>query len=289
MKVTQQLHFLYFLIFFVSLPSQASSPVWKVSKGDNYLYLGATIHMLGQNDYPLPDAFDKAYKDSSRLVFEADFQKLQSPEYSKFFMKKLMYPGNKTIKSVLDENTFKALDNYFVSRGLTLEKMLKFKPGVLSMMMTVFELQRLNIAGVGVDEFYLKQGISDGKKLSYLESVDEQLSFIGNMGSDNANEFISYTLNDMDEIADKMAAIKHAWRKGDNTKLKEVALNGWEKDFPEIYSIIMVKRNHKWIPKIESMLKTKEIEFVLFGALHMVGDNGVLDLLRNRGYTIQKQ
>lgn len=289
MSIKQLVYILSFVFCFFSLSSQASSPVWKVSKGKDYLYLGATIHMLGKQDYPLPPAFDIAYKDSSRLVFEADLKKLQSPEFSKIFMENLLYPGNKTIKDVLDITTFNALDNHFVSRGLPLEQMLKFKPGMLSMMMTVFELKRLNIAGMGVDEFYINKGLSEGKKFAYLEKIEDQLSFLADMGKTNENEFILYTLRDLEKISGQMTGIKEAWRTGDNSKLEKAALTGWEKEFPEIYNTLLLERNNKWIPKIESMLKTKEVEFIMFGALHMVGDDGVLAQLRKRGYTVHKQ
>lgn len=289
MNIKKTIYLLSFIVITFGVTAHASSPAWKVSKGNHHLYLGGTIHLLGKTDYPLPSAFDKAYKDSSRLVFETDMKKFQSPEFQKIFMDKLMYPGQRTIKDVLNTKTYTALEKHFTARGLPLDQMLKFKPGMLVMMLTVFEMQRLNIAGIGVDEFYIQKGLKDGKKFGYLEEVEEQLAFMLEMGKDNENELIAYTLRDMDKLSEQMASMKNAWRKGDNLKLKEVALTPWEKDFPDLYNTLLVKRNNKWIPKIESMLKTKEVEFVLFGALHMVGDDGVLAQLKAHGYTIQKQ
>ena len=288
MKIKKVIYLLSFIISTFSVSAHASSPVWKVSKGNHHLYLGGTIHLLGKADYPLPMAFDKAYQDSSRLVFEADLHKLQSPEYQKIFMEKLMYSGNESIKDVLNDKTFTALEKHFSERGLPLEQILKFKPGMLVMMLTVFELQRLNIAGMGVDDFYIQKGLTEGKQFAYLEEVEEQLSFIEKMGQGNANEMITYTLRDIGQLAEQMAAMKTAWREGDNVKFKDVALTPWKQDFPELYHTLLVKRNNKWILKIESMLKTKEVEFILFGALHLVGDDGVLAQLKARGYTIQK-
>lgn len=267
---------------------QADSPVWKVSKGDNHLYLGGTIHLLGENDYPLPPAFDKAYRDSSTLVFEADIQKFQSPEYQKIFMQKITYPADRSIKDVLSEKTLAALKKYMTDRDVAFEPILRFKPGMLVMMLTVIEMKQLNIAGIGVDQFYINKGLKDAKKFAFLEDVDEQLSFIVNMGKDNPDELIEYTLRDVNQLAQQIVAIKRAWRTGDNVELKKVALTDWKAGFPELYNTMMAKRNNKWIPKIEKMLQTKEIEFVMFGALHMVGDDGVLKLLKERGYTIQK-
>jgi uncharacterized protein YbaP (TraB family) len=280
--------FLGAIFFSFALTAQADSPVWKVSKGNNHLYLGGTIHLLGKNDYPLPAAFDKAYQESSRLVFEADIQKFQSPEYQKIFMQKITYPGDRSIKDVLSKKTLVALEKFMTDRDMAFEPMLRFKPGMLVMMLTVIEMKRLNIAGIGVDQFYINKGLKDAREFSFLEDIDEQLSFIVDMGKNNPDELIEYTLRDINQLAQQLAAIKNAWKAGDNDELKKVALTPWKAGFPELYNTMLVKRNNKWLPKIEEMLQTKEIEFVMFGALHMVGDDGVLKLLKDRGYTIQK-
>ena len=279
---------LSFIVIGFTTTVNAESSVWKVSKGNNHLYLGGTIHLLGKNDYPLPSEFDKAYRDSSKLVFEADIQKFQSPEYQKVFMQKITYPGDRSIKDVLSQKTLTALEKFMTDRDMAFDPILKFKPGMLVMMLTVIEMKRLNVAGIGVDQFYLNKGLKDAKKFAFLEDVDDQLSFIVDMGKDNPDELIEYTLRDINQLAQQLAAIKKAWRTGDNIELKKVALTSWKSGFPELYNTMMVKRNNKWIPKIERMLQTKEIEFVMFGALHMVGDDGVLKLLKQRGYTIQK-
>lgn len=96
-----------FIVLIFSFTAHASSSVWKISKGNNYLYLSGTIHLLGKADYPLPSAFDKAYVKSSRLVFETDIQKFNTPEYQKIFMGKLTYSGQRTIK---DDKKFSYLE-----------------------------------------------------------------------------------------------------------------------------------------------------------------------------------
>ncbi|MCW8900269.1 MAG: TraB/GumN family protein [Gammaproteobacteria bacterium] len=289
MRVNKTIYLLGIVFISIAMSAHADSPVWKVSKGNNHLYLGGTIHLLGKNDYPLPRAFEKTYKVSSRLVFETDMHKFQSPEFQKAFMKKITYSGDRSLKDILSKKNITALEKHFTDRGLTFEPMLQFKPGMLVMMLTVMEMKRLNIGDIGVDQFYINKGLKDGKKFTYLESVEEQLSFIVNMGENNPDELVTYTLRDMKNLGGQIAVMKSAWRKGDNLKLKEVALTPWQKDFPQLYNTLLVERNNKWIPKIEAMLKTNEVEFVMFGALHMVGDDGVLAQLKARGYSIQKQ
>ena len=60
-----------------------------------------------------------------------------------------------------------------------------------------------------------------------------------------------------------------------------------KKEFPDVYNQLIVKRNNAWVPKIEVFFKTKEVELILVGALHLVGDEGIIALLASRGYDIQ--
>ena len=81
--------------------------------------------------------------------------------------------------------------------------------------------------------------------------------------------------------------MKAAWRDADSEKLIELGLAPLKKDFPEIYDTLIVNRNNAWMPEIIAMMNTEDIEFILVGALHLVGEDGLLTLLSKQGYTIR--
>jgi uncharacterized protein YbaP (TraB family) len=287
MKNGKWSYFLVFLVLISAYSVHADSPVWKVVKGDNQLFIGGTIHVLTKSDYPLPSTFEKAYNQSVKLVFETDIQKMQTPEFQKKLLSKVSYSDGRSLKTVLNEATYQELELHLSNRGIPIANMVKFKPGMMAMTLTIIELQRLGLIGAGVDEFFSLRAINDQKKLGQLETVDEQLAFILTMGDGQEDELIAYTLRDIKKLPKLMQSIKDAWRQGDTRKLKKVALTPIKNDFPDIYDELIVKRNNAWIPKIEAMLKTKDVELVLVGALHLVGDDGVLAQLADRGYKIQ--
>jgi uncharacterized protein YbaP (TraB family) len=160
---------------------------------------------------------------------------------------------------------------------------------MLAITLTVIEMQRLGLLGSGVDEFFLLRTINDQKEVGQLETADEQLNFLAALGEGQENEAISSSLRDIQTLPALMQATKDAWRRGDNQKLYEVSLAPIQNQFPGAYQALMVKRNNAWIPKIEAMLATNDVELVLVGALHLVGDDGLLALLAARGYEIQQQ
>ncbi len=268
--------------------AQADSPVWKVVKGDHHVYIGGTIHVLSKSDYPLPAAFETAYNQSAKLVFETDTRKLQTPEFQAALMSKVVYSDGRNLKTVLNESTYQKLENHLTIRGIPITNFMKLKPGMVALTLTIIELQRLGLMGTGVDEFLSLRALNDQKTIGQLETVDDQLELISSLGDGQENEIIDHTLQETKKLPAMMQIMKAAWRKGDNAALENVILTPFKKDFPEVYGRVVIKRNNAWLPKIETMLQTKEVEFILVGALHLIGEDGVLAKLKDRGYSIQQ-
>ena len=288
MKRGKSLFVWAFLVFISAHCVHADSSVWKVVKGGNQLFIGGTVHFLAKSDYPLPPVFEKAYNQSAIVVFETDLRKMQTPAFQKQLLGKVTYSDGRNLKTVLSETTYQALALHLSNRGIPVNNMIKFKPGMVVSTLTVIEMQRLGLSGTGVDEYFYSRAINDRRATGELESVDEQIAFISEMGTGQEDELIAYTLRDMQKLPELIRSIKEAWRKGDNRKLKEVAITPLKKDFPEVYDELFLKRNNAWIPKIEAMLRTSDVEFILVGAAHLVGDDGLLAQLESRGCGIQK-
>ena len=154
---------------------------------------------------------------------------------------------------------------------------------------TMAELQRLGIDGEGVDEIYEKKALAHGKTIGQLETPLMQLQFLANLGADNPDELIQYSLEDTHKLKDYFQDMVKAWRNGDMKALERAAqVQDLMDTFPEIYEEILVQRNKNWIPQIEAMLQDKKIEMVLVGAMHLAGKDSVLGMLRAKGYKISK-
>ncbi|NMP15695.1 TraB/GumN family protein [Thalassotalea sp. Y01] len=275
------------LCLFTTIAS-AKSPVWQVSKDGQTVYLGGTVHVLAQSDYPLPEAFEQAYSKSQILVLEMDMSATQTPAFQQQMMKKMTYQDGRTYEDVLKPETVKRLNTYMTERQLPIAQLKPLKPSMLSITLTMIELQRLGIGGTGVDMFYTMRGNNDDKSFKFLELPEEQIEFLANMGQGYEDEYINYTLDDMGRLADMMAEMKAAWRDGDSQALFDLAAKDWKDKFPKSYNSLIVTRNNNWIDDIESYFKTDEVEFVLVGALHLVGSDGVLKTLKDKGYTVKQ-
>jgi uncharacterized protein YbaP (TraB family) len=267
----------------------AKSPVWKVSKGDDFLYLGGTIHVLSKNDYPLPQAFETAYKNVDDIVLETDATALAAPEVQGRILNAMSFQDHRALSNVLDRDTYSQLDQLLKSKGIPIAVFDKFTPAGAIMALTQFELQKLGlIGGDGVDAHFGGRAIRDQKESLFLESFEQQLGFIQSMNQLEPNLLIKSGIKDIETLETSWAELLSAWRSGDLDKLEKIGIVEMKRDFPTLYQTILVKRNDHWLGEIEAMMLSEDKEFILVGALHMAGPDGLITRLKADGYTVKQ-
>ena len=279
-------YILVFILLYSSL--YAKSSVWKVSKDSNHFYIAGTIHALSKSDYALPKEYEEAYLNSELIVFEADTNKLSQKSFSYLINTKTRYKKNDSLDNYLDNDTKEKLKKYLSAKDIIYKNIKNLKPGILSIYLTSLELKKLKLTALGVDAYYSLKAKEDNKKIKYLESIYKQLDFLSSMSKGYESEFVNYTLKDLKNIKKQFFLMKKAWRSGNMVELKRISLDPWVNDFPILYENLLIKRNKAWMKKILKMSKTKEVEFILFGALHLVGEEGILNKLKNKGFTISQ-
>ncbi|MCW8107183.1 TraB/GumN family protein [Alteromonas ponticola] len=268
-----------------TLSAQAAS-VWKVSNESHSLYIGGTLHILSPQDYPLPSSYKLAYNEADKVIFETDIAALSSPEFSQLSLQTLVYQDEQTLQQTLQPETYSALKTHLDSRGIPISTMQKLKPSLVGITLSMIEFQRLGLTSQGVDSYYYTIAMGDGKSVGWFETPEEQLNFIASMGKGDEDAFIRYSLEDVKKIPTMLDQLRGDWREGDLAALNQYNLQEFKESFPKIYDELLTQRNLNWMPDIEEMLATPEVEFILVGTLHIPGDTGLLDLLNAKGYTI---
>jgi len=266
----------------------ADSSVWKITSGENTVYLGGTVHLLRPSDYPLPEEYEQAYQESAVLVFETDISSMNDLSIQAETLKQLTYTDGQSLDTVLNDEAYNALSEYIATIGIPMAMIEQFKPGMIISMLQLLEFQKIGFTPQGVDAYFNIRAMSDAKTLEELESLEEQIGFLAAMGEGNENEFILLSLSDLDETAEVMEDMIFAWRTGDNEKLSEMFVADMLNEAPELYESLLRGRNLNWIPQIDKMLADEDVEFVLVGAAHLVGNDGLLELLKARGYKVSQ-
>lgn len=277
------------LVLILALASflSAKTSIWKVSdKNNNIVYLGGTLHLFTKGD-KMPITYKEVYDKSDVLYFETDIKNIESPETIAYMNSALSYKNEK-ITNYINEDTKNYLSSYFSSLGLDYNNFTHYKPGMLMMLFTVFELQKSGSIQDGVDSRVEKWARDDNKQTKYFESLKEQIDILANVGVSNEDKFIRYNLDEMKNFKEDFSALKKAWFEGDLVTFQNLGIKKLGENIPLTYDILLKNRNDNWMKQIPQMFDSKEVEFVLVGALHLAGKDGLLEQLKRLGYKVEQ-
>jgi len=279
-----------FIIACVAQNASAQALVWKVSKGQDYFYLGGTIHVLTEKDHPLPVEYQQAYLDADTLIFEASLAEISSPQFQSTMLQAMTYQDGRSLKNELSPSVYQQLSQFLSSRGVQVNDFLRFKPWGIALTLTVMEYQRLGMTDTfGVDAYFNALAQRDNKKVMALETAQQQLAALMSMASVDANQMISNTLRDMQDASTLIVDLKNTWRHGDVKALgKSPLLLQMQQETPHVYEELLLKRNQHWMKSLPSLFDQAGIEFVLVGAMHLVGEQGLITLLQQQGFTLKQ-
>lgn len=257
----------------------AKSAVWQVSKGDEFIYIAGSIHVLPPKELPLPAEFNQAYK-------QADMPAPSNSSAQLTMLKALSYETGETLSSKLSATVKKQLEAQLTQYDMQLSELDSFRPFMVSLLMMSLELQKQQLFGEGVDSYFAKRAKQDSKELAFLETLAFQLHLFKQLGSQDEDAFIQSQLAQVSSYQALYSAMLDAWRNGDMHAMNELTIMPLKQHDPLTYQILIKQRNLNWLNHIEDYFTDQQKELVLVGAAHLAGEDSLLALLESKGYVI---
>jgi len=266
----------------------AKSFGWKINGGQTVIYLVGSVHMLSQDYYPLSPALESAYKASDLLVEEADLGEMLAPDAQMQFLMSSMLPANQSLDQLVSPSTLALVTKHIEATGMPFEPLKRFKPWALALTLMAMEWQRAGFdAELGLDKHFYDLAQSDGKKVQGLETVEYQISRFDGMTRDQQDRMLAETLKGFDTEMANVSKLADAWKAGDAPAVERVVLQDLRQD-PQMYQRLLVERNRNWLPKLEALFTRRSQALVVVGAAHLVGPDGLLALLKARGFAVEQ-
>lgn len=283
---------MYLKVIFVTLIAAASigqtsafakSCVWKVSAPNGHaLYLGGSFHALRPEDHPIPAEFNRAFDASSRLVFEEDPKKGEAA--FRALLKAGQYPKGDSLKNHVDPRTYAYLRRFFALLNVPEDKYSSFRPWLIDL---ILSSPPPEWAKLGVERVLEDRAKKNSKPISGLESPDEHNRVFSGLNDRQGEALLLVLFINAGRENSSGTNMIAAWRRGDEETLERTMRESF-RDFPAMASRLLDQRNRNWVPKIEGYLRSNQTYFVVVGAAHLGGPNGLLALLRARGYKLER-
>ncbi len=273
----------------VATAAQAKTFAWKVTGKGGVVYLVGSVHLLSKDFYPLHPAFDAAYKDADLLVEEVDMAEMLDPTAQMGFLTRGMLPSATPLDKVISASTYALVTKRAADLGLPAEPFKLLKPWLVALMLVQAEWQKSGFdPELGLDKHFYDQAKAEGKTTQGLETADYQISRLDDMTMEQQEHLLSESLKDLDAEKANMARLVETWRAGDAPGVERIVLSELKQE-PLLYQRLLVERNRNWMPKIEALFSRPRHALVVVGAAHLVGPDGLLTMLRAKGYTVEQQ
>ena len=267
-----------------------TSFLWQVQSDTATVYVLGSIHILKPEIYPLNPTIESAFDQSDFLVVEVNPLTVDQTKMQNEIVMKGMYQGNKTVKDDLSDEVFIMLTQHCESMNIPVENLLKFKPGMIVMTLANVQLMKLGFSPeYGIDMHFVKKAKGQ-KPILELETMDEQLSLLFD-GLLDDDLILKNSILEWEKTKDTMDTVISLWKNGNAGRMNALIIEEPLQEHPEllpVYQKMFFQRNEKMTGKIKNFLETEHTYFVVVGSGHLIGDEGIIHLLKQEGYSVKQ-
>ena len=273
----------------------AEPPFFRVeAKGGATLLLLGTIHIGPEEGWKLSAEVERSLVEADAFAMEIDLRNLNPDAVGSSLARLVVLPVDTTLDDVISPETAKLISEneaLIASLGAPEQTRRRLKPWYLAMSLLQVAIGKTQFSLEKSAESLILEAAAD-RPLRGLETFDEQLSMLNELSVSLQDAMLRDTLGRLDETLAEMNRLIHAWESGDRDELMAISRQGIS-EMPELedfYDVLLTDRNQKWLgPLREALEDPKQADSVLFvavGALHLVGPDGVPQLLKDAGYEV---
>ncbi|PPE75237.1 hypothetical protein C3942_06075 [Solimonas fluminis] len=274
-----------------ALPALAQEPsrapfLWEVEGGKARHYLLGSVHLLPEDAGQLPDGLEQAYLRSAELIFESDIAALSSPEMQAKLL--AAAKAEKPLKASVAPALYERLVRRAADVGMPMALCEPFRAWFCALSLELFSYQHAGFrADLGIDQQFFQRAVQDEKPVRWLEEPQAHLALFIDTTPAQSEQFLSATVDELVEAGTEPEDLLRTWREGDAEALEQVA-GQLKARAPLVYERLLAARNRAWLPRLQAAMDGDKPQMVVVGAAHLYGPDGLVALLRQKGYRIQQ-
>jgi len=262
--------------------------LWRADGHSNSIYLLGSIHLLRAEDHPLPTVIDAAYDDAEVLIMELDMDDLDSAATQQLFNQSGLLHDGTTLSEVMGEDAYERAAAAAEAIDIPIEMLAQSEPWLAAITVEMMSLYRIGFNPMlGIEMHMTSRAMGDGKPIEGLEEVREQLQFLDGLSLQAQRDMLIQTLEEGAAMSETIDELIHAWRHGDIDTLESGLLESLGQH-EELHDVLVTQRNRRWVEQIDELLDDSDDYLVIVGAMHLVGADGVPNLLAEKGVQIRQ-
>lgn len=273
-----------------SVPScgQGSPALYTAQDDDTTVHLFGTVHLLKPETHWRNTSFAQAWAAADKVMFEADVDSVEAQSAVAALVRQhgVLAQGD-SLFGYLNDDQSTQMQDFAQSLGAPRLAFAPLKPWMASIQISMQHLIRAGYApGAGVESVLAAEAKSDGKALVYLESLEDQVLAMSSLPMPDQLAMLNATLVALQDDPDGLDRLVDNWSQGNQQALAAEFVDIDALGSQEVYEALMVRRNQNWVPAIQALMNEPGVKFVAVGAGHLVGDDSVLAMLADQGFSL---
>ena len=263
--------------------------LWRIADSDSEIWIFGSVHMLPAGVEWRNDRLNAAFASADEFITET----ATGPEALEAFQQASTQhgamPAGERLSDRLSRQDQVRLRRAINANGLDSAAVEGTRPWLVALQLSLMAAMREGQSpDNGVENILFAEAARDGKRMSYFETPDEQVRILADLPPDAEAHFLAVTLREIEgDSAAAMAAMDEAWAEGDTVTLDRMLAEQWREAGPVVHEAMILRRNRAWADEIAERLDSSGTIFIAVGAAHLLGDGSVIDLLRDRGVTVE--
>jgi len=280
-------------------PQPAAPEVWEVvplawraegpKPGDGPMILLGSVHLGRSELHDFGPTIANAYATSDELVVEVDLSVLSERDMIAQTVPYMLYEDGRRLRDVLSPATWSKLEAYFRERGSDIARVEHMKPWAVATAVAVMEFQAAGMQGeYGVDQHFIAEAAAAKLPIRGLETLQSQMEALDGLSPQLQERMLEDALVRVATAAP--AELVSAWEEGDEERLTQQLLGPLDDnpDFAEFYEALFFRRNEAMASQLAELVGDGRQRFVVIGAAHLLGERGIPELLRARGFRVAR-
>lgn len=265
----------------------AGPPLWVVRDADSIVYLFGTIHYLRPGTAWGSDKADAAFAAADQLWVEVADQ--DDPSVVAAVAQQHGVTPDRPLSSILSAEDFAAFDKAARGIGASGAALDAYRPWLAAFMVAgTAPLQAGYRPDAGVDKTLMDRARAQGKAIHGFETADRQLRLIAGMSEEAQIAYLNNYVRNGDQIVPRLDQTVAAWLKGDVAEFGRLNRLDTHDVHEDIHRAALIVRNADWTDQIETMMRGSGTAFVAVGSAHLMDQDSVIDMLKARGFTVER-
>jgi uncharacterized protein len=269
--------------------------LWRISGGKGTAFLLGSVHVGRANLFPLPQEIEQAFRGADYLVEEIDLKAQDPAAVHQFWLAHGRYTNGDRLENHISEETKTALTIYLQLSGRPATAFSLDKPWFAAFQIRHQEQRHYGFfARQGIDKHFADEAAAARKPVIGLETLDYQLNLLywrySTLSDEAQDKLLSSSILHAQNSARGLGAIIRAWQTGDTVAMATLlnTNHGGDPQSELYFDEIFNKRNLRMAQQTEVYLGTPYTYFVVVGAGHVVGNRGIVELLKEKGYRVDQ-